>query len=201
VEHRVGEPANDIPSIQDKVAACRAAASDLWEVPMKKALTLALLSTALAMLLLPAVSEAAVRPTAAEKKVIRLVNAERAKLGLAPVRFNAALTRAARAHSAQMAKRGILTHRSANGDTVAKRLIRYGYKRTGYSSWSAGENIARATAGTLSATPEGIVPLWMGSTAHRQVILTAKFRDVGVGLARSSSGMRYVTLDLGRRVR
>ncbi len=175
---------------------------------MKKALTLALLattlallSTTLALLLVPAVSEAAVRPTATEKKVISLVNAERAKLGLAPVRFNGNLTRAARAHSAQMAKRGILTHRSANGDTVAKRLIRYGYKRTGFSSWSVGENIARATAGTVSATPEGIVPLWMGSTAHRQVILTAKFRDVGVGVARSSSGMRYFTLDLGRRVR
>ena len=168
---------------------------------MRKALTLALLSTALVLLLLPASSQAAITPTKAEKKVISLVNKERAKHGLAPVRFNASLTRAARAHSRQMARRGVLTHRSANGDTVARRLIRHGYKRSGYRTWSVGENIARARAGTLFATPDGTVCLWMNSRAHRQVILKAKFRNVGVGVARSANGMRYFTLDMGRRIR
>jgi len=168
---------------------------------MRKALTLALLSTALALFILPVSSADALTPTKAEKTVISLVNAERAEKGLAPVKFNTALTRAARAHSRQMARRGVLTHRSANGDTVARRLIRNGYKRSGYRSWSVGENIARARAGTLFATPNGIVYLWMHSTAHRKVILTAKFRNVGVGIAKSASGQRYFTLDMGRRIR
>lgn len=168
---------------------------------MRKALTLALLSTALALLLLPASSPAAVTPTTAEKQVIRLVNKERAKKGFAPVKFNAALTRAARAHSRQMAQRSVLVHRSANGETVAARLIRYGYKRAGYRSWSVGENVARARSGSLFATPNGIVSLWMASKAHRRVILTAKFRNGGVGVAKSASGQRYFTLDVGRRIR
>jgi uncharacterized protein YkwD len=168
---------------------------------MKKALTLALLSTALALLLLPAASKAAVTATATEKKVISLVNKERAKRGLAPVRFQPTLTRAAREHSRQMARRGVLTHMSANGDTVGQRLVRCGYTRTGYRSWSVGECVGRARAGTLSATPAGMVSLWMGSKAHRQVILTARFRQIGVGVAKSADGMRYFTLDMGRRTR
>ena len=167
----------------------------------KTALVLVLLSTAVLLLLLPASSAAAVTPTKAEKKVIALVNRERAKNGLAPVKLNPALTRAARAHARQMARRGVLTHRSANGDTVARRLVRHGYKRAGYRSWSVGENVARARTGTLFATPNGTVALWMGSRVHRQVILKAKFRNAGVGIARSSTGQRYFTLDLGRRIR
>ncbi len=168
---------------------------------MALALALALLSTTLALLLAPATSQAAVTPTKAEKRVIALVNKERAGKSLAPVRFNAALTRAARAHARELARRGVLTHRSANGDTVARRLIRHGYKRAGYRFWSAGENVARARAGTLLATPSGAVCLWMSSRPHRQVILKANLRNVGVGVARSASGQRYFTLDLGRRVR
>lgn len=168
---------------------------------MRKALTLALLSTALALLLLPAAAQATTQPTATDKKVISLVNKERAKYGLAAVRFKASLTRAARAHLREMSRRGVLTHRSANGASIGQRLIKHGYKRSGSRSWSVGENIARARAGTLFATPDGTVCLWMSSRAHRQVILTAKFRNVGVGVARSANGMRYFTLDMGRRIR
>jgi uncharacterized protein YkwD len=99
-----------------------------------------------------------------------------------------------------MARRGILTHNSANGDTVATRLVRHGFTQSGYRYWSAGENIARARAGTVLATPDGIVYGWMHSTAHRQVILRAEFRRTGVGVARSAGGMLYFTLDVGRRI-
>jgi uncharacterized protein YkwD len=168
---------------------------------MRKALTLALLSTALALLLLPAPARATTpQPTSAEKKMIELVNAERARHGLAPVRFNASLTRAARAHSSEMARRNTLTHTSANGATITQRLIKHGYTRSGYRSWSAGENVARARTGTLFSTPSGVVSSWMSSTGHRQVVLKREFRDVGIGISTSASGMRYFTLDMGRRV-
>jgi len=167
---------------------------------MRKALTLALLSTALALLLLPAAAQATTQPTATDKKVISLVNKERAKYGLAAVRFKASLTRAARAHLREMSRRGVLTHRSANGASIGQRLIKHGYKRSGYRSWSAGENVARARLGSLMATPAAIVVLGMNSKQHRQVILKREFRDVGVGIAASGSGMRYFTLDMGRRI-
>lgn len=168
---------------------------------MKRALTLTLLLTVLTLLLLPAVARAATTPTTTEKRIISLVNKERAKRGLAPVRFNTNLTLAARAHSREMVRRGVLTHLSASGGGVASRLVKYGYTRSGYSYWGVGENIARARTTSLYATPSGAVYLWMHSTAHRQVILKGTFRDVGVGVATSGSGMRYFTLDMGRRIR
>jgi uncharacterized protein YkwD len=166
---------------------------------MRKALTLVLLIS-LALLLIPAVAQA-ITPTSAEKKVVRLVNKERVKRGLAPLRLKASLLRAARAHSRQLARRGVLTHTSANGDGVARRLIRHGFKRRGYRYWTVGENIARASSGSLLSTPVGAMSLWMASPAHRRVILKRSVRNVGVGIARSDGGQRYFTLDVGRRVR
>lgn len=140
-------------------------------------------------------------PTTAEAKVIRLVNAERTRRGLKPVLVRWSLTRAARSHASEMAQSGLLTHRSITGDTLGQRLLDFGYSRTGYRSWTVGETVARASAGTLSATPTAIVASWMRSSGHRRVILTSAFRDVGVGITCSASGMRYFTLDLGRRIR
>ena len=168
---------------------------------MRRILTFVLLSPLLALLLVPASSPAAVKPSNAEKAVIRLVNEERRVRGLKPLVFTVSLTRAARAHSRQQARRGVLTHRSANGDGVAPRLIRHGYKRRGYRYWSVGETVARASSGSILATPAGAVYLWMTSAAHRRVILKREGRNVGVGIARSAGGQRYFTLDVGRRVR
>ena len=132
--------------------------------------------------------------------MIRLVNRERAKRGLKPVKLEASLVRAARAHSRQQARRGVLTHRSANGDSAVRRLIRHGYRRCGFRLWSVGENVARARSGSLPATPAGAVCLWMGSTIHRRVILRRNVRDVGIGIFKSG-GQRFFTLDVGRRIR
>ena len=166
---------------------------------MRKALTLVVLIS-LALWLVPAAAQA-IEPTSAEKKVVRLVNKERVKRGLAPLKLKASLLRAARAHSRQLARRGVLTHTSANGDGVARRLIRHGYERRGYRYWTVGENVARATSGSLFATPAGVVHLWMASTAHRRAILKRNVRNIGVGMARTAGGQRYYTLDVGRRVR
>lgn len=139
-------------------------------------------------------------PTAAEAKVLRLVNAQRTKRGLRPVKVRYDLTRAARAHSAEMARRRILTHSCANGDSVATRLRSYGYTTSGCSYWRVGEDIAWGTQGSLHATPTAIVAAWMKSTSHRRVILTSNFRDAGVGI-KSADGRSWFTLDLGRRIR
>lgn len=138
-------------------------------------------------------------PTTTEAKIISLVNRQRQRRGLRPVRVRCDLTQAARAHSREMAQRGRLTHYSANGYSVAERLRSFGYTSSGYSYWCVGEDVAWGTAGTLHATPTAIVSAWMRSTAHRRVILKAAFRDVGVGVRTSADGQRYFTLDMGRR--
>jgi uncharacterized protein YkwD len=166
---------------------------------MRKALIILSLTLFAGLLFGPVAAQGAITPTKAEQQVIEEVNKERAKKGLAALKFRATLTKAARAHSREMARRGILTHTSANGWTPAQRMRHYGYTAKGCTFWKVGENIACARSGTLYATPVSTVQAWMDSTGHRKIILTASFRDIGVGLATSDSGMRYFTIDLGRR--
>ncbi len=173
---------------------------------MRKALVFIFLPLALALpaltcALVPATAGAATTPTRAERLVAAAVNSQRSARGLAKVSFRSSLTRAARAHARELAQRRLLSHVSRNGWTVGPRLRHYGYKSSGYRRWSVGETIARATNGSSVATPRSIVILWMGSQAHRQVLLTARMRDIGVGIAVGGDGRRYFVVDLGRRVR
>jgi uncharacterized protein YkwD len=151
-------------------------------------------------LAVPAGARAGPRLSAIERDVLRSVNAERAVRGLAPVRPQADLLSAARAHARTMAHLSFVSHDSLNGASFDQRLLSYGYRRAGFSGWGVGENIASAPAGSLAASPQGAVSLWMGSAAHRRVILGSAFRDAGIGI-HSDGDMRYFTLDLGVRRR
>ena len=139
--------------------------------------------------------------TAKEKLVIQLVNKARTARGLAPVKASVPLVKAARAHSAEMVHRRYFRHDSYSGRSFASRLISYGYTRTGYTSWYAGECIAWGQG--LLGTPQAIVKAWMRSPGHRTIILTPRFRDVGVGVHSGSymGGAFFFTLDFGKRSR
>ena len=137
--------------------------------------------------------------TEKEQLVISLINKQRAKHGLHAVRANLSLVEAARDHSAEMVGKQYFSHESYSGESFWQRLIRYGYKRSGYTSWTVGEDIAWGQG--LLGSPQAIVDAWMHSAPHRQVILTPKFRDCGVGVASGSykSGAFLFTLDMGQR--
>lgn len=166
-------------------------------------LTLAVTSSALAVQLAlhPAPARAAVKPTLAERRVIAAINREREAAGLVKVRYRVSLIRASRSHVRDIAAREVLSHVSDNGWTLAPRVRHFGYTATDCTFWKAGETLACATAGTDAARPAAIVALWMTSPAHRDVLLTARFRDIGVGIVRGDDGMRYFTVDLGRRIK
>src|SRR5947209_4274249 len=88
-----------------------------------------------------------------EKEFVELTNKERAKAELPPLEPNALLFKAARAHSANMAKNGELEHK-LDGKDIGDRAEGVGY------DWSAiGENIAT----NEEDSPAGVVKLWMGS--------------------------------------
>jgi uncharacterized protein YkwD len=137
--------------------------------------------------------------TAKERLVIQLVNKARTSRGLAPVRANVPLVKAARGHSAEMVHRRYFSHDSHNGTAFWSRLIYRGYKRAGYSSWSVGECIGWGQG--LLGTPQAIVSAWMHSPPHRAIILTSRFREVGVGVHSGTymGGAFFFTLDFGRR--
>ena len=112
-----------------------------------------------------------------------LLNAERARHGLPPLRSERRLARAAGEHAHDMVLRGFFGHVSPEGVTLEQRLHRAGYLRRPLV-YTVGETIAWGEG--ADATPAAIVDGWMRSPPHRATILRRGFRDVGLGLALGS---------------
>jgi uncharacterized protein YkwD len=143
-----------------------------------------------------------------EKQLLAQVNKQRAKHGLSLLRLNSNLVASARLHSADMGTRKYFEHNAPapNEEMWSARIIRCGYTRSGYRDWKAGENISYGAG--IYSSPVLVVDSWMKSAAHRAVILTRTFRDIGVGAFKAEDGYAnidgvvwFFTLDLGRRVR
>lgn len=122
--------------------------------------------------------------TAGERSIVRAMNAVRARNGRRPLRVGPALTRAARSHSVDMARRGYFDH-----GAFVQRLRAFGV-RAPY----LGENLA---SGTEPLTAAAIVQMWMTSPGHRGILLDRGFRLVGVGVAGGT--MKLVTADFAGR--
>ncbi|AKJ26878.1 CAP domain-containing protein [Caldimonas brevitalea] len=104
--------------------------------------------------------------------------------------WNDRLTAAAYGHSREMATYNYFSHRSRDGRTMSDRVTAAGY------TWSAvGENIA-AGQQTVAAA----VDSWMKSAGHCASIMSARYRDMGLACASSSSSDygRYWTFDVAR---
>jgi len=141
--------------------------------------------------------------TASKRALVRatlcVLNVERAKHHLRPLRLNRKLASAARGHSGSMTSRHYFSHDSLNGASFLDRIRRTGYLR-GARSWNVGENIAWGS-GRLS-TPRAIGRAWMNSPGHRANILSRSFRAIGIGIAAgtpSGGGGATYTTDFGRR--
>jgi uncharacterized protein YkwD len=135
------------------------------------------------------------------RSLFRLLNRERVKRGLRPLRRSAALDEAARWQSHDMVARGYFAHERPGGPSLSKRIRKAGYL-AGARSWAVGENIAWGE-GSYS-TPRSIMSSWMKSPGHRANILRRRFEHVGVGLAQGipgRSGQEGVTAttDFGAR--
>ena len=121
----------------------------------------------------------------------------------ASLRFSSKLAAAAREHSAEMAQRGYFSHDSANGTSFDKRISRY-YSISGKHYWSVGENL-------LWSSPDvdavGALNMWLNSPEHRKILLTARWREIGLSAVHvaSASGtyggreVTIVTADFGVR--
>lgn len=119
-----------------------------------------------------------VSATAIEKAVIRAMNAERLERKRPALRGAAALTKAARRHSAYMARTGAFQHESQNGAPFWTRLVNAGFPRNRRMA----ENIAMVP-GCDAGTAAWVVELWMESPGHRKNLLDPKLTLTGVGVA------------------
>ena len=106
-----------------------------------------------------------------EQQVVTLVNAERAKYGLAALTLDETLCGYARVKSQDMHDQGYFSHTSPTYGSPFDMMRSFGV-----SYRSAGENIAMGYS-----TPEAVVAAWMNSEGHRANILSANYTTLGVG--------------------
>lgn len=124
----------------------------------------------------PVTATAAGKPRmdAKEHAIVRAINRQRARHGIAKVRSNRRLARAADYHSWEMLDADYFAHESRDGSPFDERLRRYVRYR------ALGENLAMVgRCGKRS--PRRIVRLWMNSPGHRAILLSSTYRRVGIG--------------------
>ncbi len=136
-------------------------------------------------LVLPATALAGMSQT--ETSLLREMNRVRAQHHLAPLRFDAHLQRAARAHSQEMIGNGVFQH-----GAFGSRMLQFDV-----IGRLAGENLAWGTG--FRGTPQGIVTAWLNSPEHRANLLRPSFTRVGIGnlvaTFQGYSGAHVVTAD------
>lgn len=112
-------------------------------------------------------------------EVVKLVNAERAKNGLAPLKIDLTLTKAAMTRANEIIK--TFDHVRPNGESFYTAL-----KSLGIYYHKCGENIAYGYP-----TPSSVVKGWMNSSGHRANILSSEFTHIGIGYYCTSDGCGY----------
>lgn len=124
---------------------------------------------------------------AAETQVWEMTNAYRTYMGLSNLQWESKAEAAARGHSQDMADNNYFAHNSQDGTRFSARL-----QAEGISYRSCGENICAGSGDAIY-----MVIGWIGSSGHRDGILTTGFKYIGVGVAYNASAewMIYGTQD------
>jgi uncharacterized protein YkwD len=114
-----------------------------------------------------------------------LLNRVRSHHGLRHLRSNGSLRKAANGFSWRMVREGFFGHTAPDGSGLLQRVQATRYLHR-HPRASLAENIGYGD-GRLG-TPRAIVRAWMNSAGHRQNILTAAYRDVGLGIVPGEPG-------------
>jgi uncharacterized protein YkwD len=137
------------------------------------------------LVVLPTAPAGARTASTTASSLLAVVNATRSSHGVAPVRVDVRLVRAARSHSLDMLRRNYFSHGS-----FSTRI-----RASGARGPVFGENLAWGTG----ATPQWIVGQWLASPAHRAVLLRPGFRRIGLGIVNGTfqgyGGATVVTAD------
>lgn len=102
----------------------------------------------------------------------KLINAYRKEKGLKPLKLNAELTAAAKAHSRDLAKWDRISHYGSDGSNPWDRV-----KRTGYHARLAAENV-----GTGQVDFKEVLRGWEESPGHNKNLLLADASHMGIAL-------------------
>ncbi|MFA8437301.1 CAP domain-containing protein [Bacillaceae bacterium YX66] len=125
--------------------------------------------------------------TAEEQQMLNLVNQERQKQGLQPLKANLELTKVARVKAKDMIDNNYFSHQSPTYGSPFDMM-----KQFGISYRTAGENLAG------NQTVEKAHNALMNSDGHRANILNANYTEVGIGIvAGGPYGKMFVQLFKG----
>ncbi|MGM0502147.1 MAG: CAP domain-containing protein, partial [Bacillota bacterium] len=116
-----------------------------------------------------------------KKRVISLVNQERKKRGLKLYQHNPKVANVAQKKAEDMRNNNYFSHQSPTYGSPFEMLKQFNIK---YSA--AGENIAKG-----QKTAQEVMNSWMNSAGHRKNILSQKYTQIGVGLAKNSQGTTH----------
>jgi uncharacterized protein YkwD len=122
----------------------------------------------------------------AEKQLLEMANAERTHAGLAPLKMDAGLVQAARAHAVEMASKKQLSHQFSGEPPLTQRIS----ANSALHLDREGENVAVAT------TADDAHRALMASPPHRDNLLSPNFNVAGIGVYRKDKRM-YVAQDFG----
>jgi uncharacterized protein YkwD len=131
-----------------------------------------------------------------ERGLIRAINHQRGAVGLRPVRASRRLSRAADYHSVEMAYGNYFSHGSRDGGSMERRV------RSFTSSHAVGETLAMLGGGCRRHIGRRVVGMWMHSSSHRAILMSGRFRRVGVarrGGTLSGNRACMVTADFAGR--
>lgn len=120
--------------------------------------------------------------------VLLLINQERSKRALTPVKVNRYLKSIAEGYACRMVEGQFFDHRdAATGAQPRDRAIAGKYR-----GYAVGENLAAG-----QETPEEVMQVWMESPPHRNIILDPMWRDVGIGVRGGGEYSIYWVLEFG----
>lgn len=119
--------------------------------------------------------------SADEKRAFDLLNADRAKNGLKPLKFNLQLTALGGKYAQDMINRKFFAHNDPDGKSPFDRM-----KAAGINYSYAGENLA------INSNVTTAEQAFMNSPGHRANILSPNYTDVGVGVRYDAKGSAYV---------
>ncbi|CCH53421.1 hypothetical protein BN8_02515 [Fibrisoma limi BUZ 3] len=138
--------------------------------------------------------------TAQQQEVLLYINQARSKPcqcgsttypAVPPLTLNAQLNTASDKHAVDMATYNYFSHTGRDGSQPWDRMTREGYV------WrAAGENIAAGYT-----TPRAVVDGWLKSPGHCANIMSAKFKDMGIGYGytTTSTYKHYWVTDFGTK--
>jgi uncharacterized protein YkwD len=134
-----------------------------------------------------------------EKQTLELINRDRVapeysaetKGRARPLQWDDRLAAVARAHSAEMMRKGFFSHQGADGAAPAQRISAAGIQWT-----SVGENIAMCQTVTQAETEFMNEPRFERN--HRWNILNPDYNHVGVGIVKAPDGTIHITEDFAQ---